>query len=48
MFFLYVYVWIRATLPRYRFDALIKLAWKWLVPLSLANFLVVVAVKYLL
>lgn len=48
MFFLYVYVWIRATLPRYRFDALIKLAWKWLVPLSLANFFVVVALKYLL
>jgi len=48
MFFLYVYVWIRATLPRYRFDALIKLAWKWFVPLSMANFFVVVALKYLL
>jgi NADH-quinone oxidoreductase subunit H len=48
MFFLYVYVWIRATLPRYRFDALIKLAWKWLVPLSLANLFVVVTLKVLL
>jgi NADH-quinone oxidoreductase subunit H len=48
MFFLYVYVWIRATLPRYRFDALIKLVWKWLIPLALANFLVIAVLKYLL
>ena len=40
MFFLYLYVWIRATLPRYRFDELIRLAWKWLIPLTLVNFLV--------
>jgi len=48
MFFLYLYVWIRGTLPRYRFDELIKLAWKWLIPLSLANFLAVVVLKYVL
>lgn len=48
MFFLYLYVWIRATLPRYRFDALIKLAWKWLIPLSLVNFLVFALVRYIL
>jgi NADH-quinone oxidoreductase subunit H len=48
MFFLYLYVWIRGTLPRYRFDELIKLAWKWLIPVSLVNFLVVVLLKFLL
>jgi NADH-quinone oxidoreductase subunit H len=48
MFFLYLYVWLRATLPRYRFDALIKLAWKWLVPLSALNLIVVALVRYLL
>jgi len=48
MFFLYLYVWIRATFPRYRFDALIKLVWKWFIPLSLANFLVVVVLRYVL
>ncbi len=48
MFFLYLYVWIRATFPRYRFDALIKLVWKWFIPLSLANFLVVVILRYVL
>jgi NADH-quinone oxidoreductase subunit H len=48
MFFLYLYVWIRATFPRYRFDSLIRLVWKWLIPLSLANFLIVALVRYLL
>jgi len=41
MFFLYCYVWIRGTFPRYRFDSLIRLVWKWLIPLSLVNLLVV-------
>jgi NADH-quinone oxidoreductase subunit H len=48
MFFLFLYVWIRGTLPRYRFDELIKLAWKWLIPLSLINLLAVVVLKYVL
>lgn len=48
MFFLYFYVWIRGTYPRYRFDELIKLAWKWLIPLSLANILVVALIRMLI
>jgi NADH-quinone oxidoreductase subunit H len=48
MFFLYLYIWIRGTLPRYRFDALIKLVWKWLVPLALLNFVIVALAWYLL
>ncbi|HUT08592.1 MAG TPA: NADH-quinone oxidoreductase subunit NuoH [Candidatus Latescibacteria bacterium] len=48
MFFLYLYVWIRATFPRYRFDSLIRLVWKWFIPLSLLNFLAVALVRYLL
>ncbi|MBP1770270.1 MAG: nuoH, partial [Candidatus Aminicenantes bacterium] len=47
MFFLYLYVWIRATFPRYRFDSLIRLVWKWLIPLALLNFMVVALVRYL-
>ncbi|HMA54590.1 MAG TPA: NADH-quinone oxidoreductase subunit NuoH [Acidobacteriota bacterium] len=47
MFFLYLYVWIRATLPRYRFDSLIRLVWKWLIPLALANLLIVALVRFL-
>jgi NADH-quinone oxidoreductase subunit H len=48
MFFLYLYVWIRATFPRYRFDSLIRLVWKWLIPLALANLLVVALARFLL
>jgi NADH-quinone oxidoreductase subunit H len=47
MFFLYLYVWIRATFPRYRFDSLIRLVWKWLIPLALVNFVAVVLVRFL-
>lgn len=37
MCFIFVYIWFRGTFPRYRFDQLMALGWKWLLPLSLAN-----------
>jgi len=37
MFFMLVYVWFRATFPRFRFDQLMELGWKWMIPLALAN-----------
>jgi NADH-quinone oxidoreductase subunit H len=37
--FLFFYVWLRATLPRFRFDQLMGLAWKVLIPLALLNIL---------
>jgi len=37
LFFLYVFLWIRATLPRYRYDQLMRLGWKVLIPLAIAN-----------
>jgi len=42
---LYVFLWIRATLPRYRYDQLMRLGWKFLIPLAIANILVTAAVK---
>ena len=45
MCFLYLYIWIRGTFPRYRFDELIKLAWKWMVPLALLNIFIVALVR---
>ncbi|TAN24492.1 MAG: NADH-quinone oxidoreductase subunit NuoH [Acidobacteria bacterium] len=39
-FFLFLYIWVRGTLPRYRYDQLMAFGWKVLVPLALANVLV--------
>ena len=41
MCFIVVYIWFRGTFPRYRFDQLMAVGWKWLLPLSLANVLLV-------
>jgi NADH-quinone oxidoreductase subunit H len=37
LLFLFVYVWMRGTLPRFRYDQLMAFGWKLLLPLSLVN-----------
>jgi NADH-quinone oxidoreductase subunit H len=39
--FLFAYIWFRSTFPRYRFDQLMALGWKWMIPLGLLNIVVV-------
>jgi NADH-quinone oxidoreductase subunit H len=46
--FIYVFLWIRATLPRYRYDQLMRLGWKVLIPLGIANLIVTATAKVLL
>jgi NADH-quinone oxidoreductase subunit H len=45
---LYVFLWVRATLPRYRYDQLMRLGWKVLIPLAIANLVVTATFKVLL
>ena len=44
--FICVFMWVRWTLPRFRYDQLMNLGWKILIPLSLLNLALTVVVEY--
>jgi len=51
-FFIFFYMWIRWTIPRFRYDQLMNLGWKMLIPLAIANIvltgiIIILADKYL-
>jgi NADH-quinone oxidoreductase subunit H len=43
LFILFVYIWMRWTVPRYRYDQLMGFGWKWLFPASVINLIVTAA-----
>ncbi|HVV24172.1 MAG TPA: NADH-quinone oxidoreductase subunit NuoH [Pseudonocardiaceae bacterium] len=45
LIFLFVYIWLRGTLPRLRYDQFMRLGWKFLVPISLVWIVAVIAVR---
>ncbi|NYF80216.1 NADH-quinone oxidoreductase subunit NuoH [Granulicella arctica] len=38
--FLFLYIWVRSTLPRFRYDQLMAFGWKFLLPVAMANIIV--------
>jgi NADH-quinone oxidoreductase subunit H len=40
---LFLYIWVRWTVPRYRYDQLMSFGWKWLFPASVINLLLTAA-----
>jgi NADH-quinone oxidoreductase subunit H len=46
--FLFIFIWIRWTIPRFRYDQLMNLGWKKMIPLALVNMLITAVVVLLL
>ncbi len=40
LFFLFLYIWVRGTVPRFRYDQLMSFGWKFLLPIAMANIVV--------
>jgi NADH-quinone oxidoreductase subunit H len=47
LIFLYFYLWFRASWPRYRYDQLMNVGWKYLLPISMANVILTAILVYL-
>ena len=45
LFFFFMFSWVMATVPRYRYDQLMRLGWKVLIPIAIANIVVTAVVK---
>jgi NADH-quinone oxidoreductase subunit H len=44
--FLYAFIWYRGTFPRYRYDQLMKVGWRWMIPIGLGNVIGTALVRY--
>jgi len=46
IFFLFFYIWLRGTLPRFRFDQLMGFGWKFLMPLAIINIVLTATIQW--
>lgn len=47
LFFLFLYIWLRGTLPRFRFDQLMDFGWKFLLPVAILNIILTATFVFL-
>jgi NADH-quinone oxidoreductase subunit H len=47
LLFLFIYIWLRGTLPRFRFDQLMDFGWKFLMPVAILNIILTATVLFL-
>lgn len=47
LFFAFLFIWVRWTIPRFKFNQVMRLGWKNLLPLSIANFAIIAILVYL-
>ncbi|MDZ7773323.1 MAG: NADH-quinone oxidoreductase subunit NuoH [Balneolaceae bacterium] len=45
-FFIFVFIWVRWTIPRFKYNQVMKLGWKRMLPISIANFIVLAVLIY--
>lgn len=46
IFWVFVYIWVRWTIPRFKYNQVMKLGWKRLLPISIFNFMALAVLIY--